>query len=128
MVNSSTHFLKFVQLNLHKSKSATQQLILNMEQNNIDCALIQEPHCYRGSLVGYPSCYRIYYDVNSENIKAAIIIRSKVLSIFVDYETTDYNMVTLDIRFQPTTFTLFPIILNLPEILIMIFIKLIQFF
>ncbi|GFV39543.1 hypothetical protein TNCV_1367841 [Trichonephila clavipes] len=48
-----------VPLNLHKSKSATQQLILNMEADNIDCALVREPHSYRSTLPGYPSTYRL---------------------------------------------------------------------
>ncbi|GFX67941.1 hypothetical protein TNCV_1271891 [Trichonephila clavipes] len=43
--------LRILQLNLYKSKSATQQLILNMEARNIDVAMVQEPHSYKGFLV-----------------------------------------------------------------------------
>ncbi|GFY61996.1 hypothetical protein TNIN_202121 [Trichonephila inaurata madagascariensis] len=48
-----------------------------MEADNIDCALVQEPHSYRSSLPGYPSTYRLFYDPNSDIIKAAIILRSR---------------------------------------------------
>ncbi|XP_035230383.1 uncharacterized protein LOC118202327 [Stegodyphus dumicola] len=99
--------LKCVQLNLHKSKSATQQLILNMEADDIDCALVQEPHYYKNFLPGYPGTYRLYCDPNSDNVKAAIIIRSRDLSTFLDYKNTDYNMVTLDITVGSTVLTLF---------------------
>ncbi|GFY73075.1 hypothetical protein TNIN_323151 [Trichonephila inaurata madagascariensis] len=78
-----------------------------MEADNIDCALVQEPHSYRSSLPGYPSTYRLFYDPNSDIIKAAIIVRSRHLSIFIDYKNTDYNMVTLEVITGSTSFTLF---------------------
>ncbi|GFV63821.1 hypothetical protein TNCV_2278251 [Trichonephila clavipes] len=107
MIRSDNQVLKCVQLNLHKSKSATQQLILNMEADNIDCALVQEPHSYRSTLPGYPSTYRLFYDPNSDIIKAAIIVRSGHLSTFIDYKNSDCNMVTLEVIAGSTAFTLF---------------------
>ncbi|GFX04637.1 hypothetical protein TNCV_2773681 [Trichonephila clavipes] len=73
-----------------------------MEADNIDCALVQEPHSYRSTLPGYPSTYRLFYDPNSDIIKAAIIVRSRNLSTFIDY-----NMVTLEVIAGSTAFTLF---------------------
>lgn len=107
MVKSVKQDLKCVQLNLHKSKAATQQLVLNMETDDIDCALVQEPHCYKGSLPGYPSSYRLYYDSNSDIVKAAIIVRSHNLITFLDCKNTDYNMVSLDVSIGTSAFTLF---------------------
>ncbi|GFY39661.1 hypothetical protein TNIN_48501 [Trichonephila inaurata madagascariensis] len=107
MITSDNHVLKCVQLNLHKSKSATQQLILNMEADNIDCTLVQEPHSYRSSLPGYPSTYRLFYNPNSDIINAAIIVRFCHLSTFIDYKNTDYNMVTLEVITGSTACTLF---------------------
>ncbi|GFY52470.1 hypothetical protein TNIN_229902 [Trichonephila inaurata madagascariensis] len=72
-----------------------------MEADNIDCELVQEPHSYRSSLPGYPSTYRLFYDPNSDIIKAAIIVRSRHLSTFID------NMVTLEVITGSTAFTLF---------------------
>ncbi|GFS52361.1 retrovirus-related Pol polyprotein from type-1 retrotransposable element R1 [Trichonephila clavipes] len=63
-----------------------------MEADNIGCALVQEPHSYRSTLPGYPSTYRLFYDPNSDIIKAAIIVRSRHLSTFIDYNNSDYNM------------------------------------
>ncbi|GFT31941.1 hypothetical protein TNCV_3468081 [Trichonephila clavipes] len=107
MIRSDNQVLKCVQLNLHKSESVTQQLILNIEADNIDCALVQEPHSYRSTLPGYPSTYRLFYDPNSDIIKAAIIVRSRHLSTFIDYKNSDYNMVTLEVIAGSTAFTLF---------------------
>ncbi|GFX40889.1 uncharacterized protein TNCV_3761101 [Trichonephila clavipes] len=67
-----------------------------MEADNIDCELVQEPHSYRSTLPGYPNTYRLFYDPNSDIIKAAIIVRSRHLSTFIDYKNSDYNMVTLE--------------------------------
>ncbi|GFV82079.1 hypothetical protein TNCV_3152771 [Trichonephila clavipes] len=83
------------------------QLILNIEADNIDCALVQEPHSYRSTLPLYPSTYRLFYDPNSDFIKAAIIVRSPHLSTFIDYKNSDYNMVTLEVIAGSTAFTLF---------------------
>ncbi|KAF8764959.1 RNA-directed DNA polymerase mobile like protein [Argiope bruennichi] len=91
---SQTH-LRVIQLNLHKSKCATQQLILNMESRNIDIALVQEPHSYKGTLPGFPSSYRVFYSQNSDLIKAAIIVRNRNISAFLDVNYLDYNMVTV---------------------------------
>ena len=89
--------LKFVQLNVHKCKAATQQLIMMLESENVDVALIQEPYCYKGNLPLYPKSYKIYFDIKSEVIKAAIIIRNTKLHPFLDLNSTHYNMVTIDI-------------------------------
>ncbi|GFW44981.1 hypothetical protein TNCV_4512951 [Trichonephila clavipes] len=78
-----------------------------MEAYNIDCALVQEHHSYRSTLPGYPSTYRLFYDPNSDIIKAAIIVRSRHLSTFIDYKNSDYNMVTLEVIAGSTAFTLF---------------------
>ncbi|GFY06324.1 hypothetical protein TNCV_2681151 [Trichonephila clavipes] len=78
-----------------------------MEADNIDCALVQEPHSYRSTLPGYPSTYRIFYDPYSDIIKAAIIVRSRHPSTFTDCKNSDYNMVTLEVIAGSTAFTLF---------------------
>ncbi|GFY13766.1 hypothetical protein TNCV_4961351 [Trichonephila clavipes] len=94
-----------------------------MEADNIDCALVQEPHSYRSTLPGYPSTYRLFYDPNSDIIKAAIIVRSRHLSTFIDYKNSDYNMVTLEVIAGSTAFTLSLTISSLQKTLTRIFIK-----
>ncbi|XP_035215182.1 zinc metalloproteinase nas-4-like [Stegodyphus dumicola] len=93
MVRSEKLVLECMQLNLHKSKSATQQFILNNETDNIDRTLVQELHCCKSSLLGYPGTYRL--DSNSDTVKTTIIVRSHDLSDFFDSKNTDYNTVTL---------------------------------
>ncbi|GFY69801.1 hypothetical protein TNIN_434211 [Trichonephila inaurata madagascariensis] len=77
-----------------------------METDNINCALVQEPHSYRSCLPGYPSTYRLFYDPNFDIIKA-VIVCSRQLATFIDYKNTDYNMVTLEFIVGSTVFTLF---------------------
>ena len=89
--------LRVIQLNLHKSKFATQQLIVYMESFNIDVALIQEPHSFNGNLPGFPGFYKLYYDRDAETAKSAIILRSRNFSGFFDYKNSDYKMVSVDI-------------------------------
>lgn len=97
MANNSKSRLKFVQINLHKSKIATQQLILNLESNDIDIALVQEPHVFRGGLPGFPGSYRIFFDTRSQVVKAAIIVRTSAITVFSDIQNCDYNAVTVDV-------------------------------
>ncbi|PRD25852.1 UNVERIFIED_CONTAM: hypothetical protein NCL1_39713 [Trichonephila clavipes] len=87
--------LRILQLNLHKSKSATQQLILNMEARNIDVPMVQEPHSYKGSLPRFQSSYRVFFSHSFDIIKAAIIVRNRNISIFMHLNYLDYNMVTV---------------------------------
>ncbi|GFY60472.1 hypothetical protein TNIN_92411 [Trichonephila inaurata madagascariensis] len=86
---------------------ATQQLILNLENDNVDVALIQEPHCFRGKLPGFPNTYKIFYDTTSEVIKAAIIVRNMTITVFSDPRNLDYNSAMIDISFGAYDFTVF---------------------
>ncbi|GFX56988.1 hypothetical protein TNCV_3701531 [Trichonephila clavipes] len=76
---------------------ATQQLILNLENDNVDVALIREPHCFKGKLSGFPNSYKIFYDTTSEVIKAAIIVRNMAITVFSDPRNLDYNSEMIDI-------------------------------
>ena len=107
MVNNNNCVVKFVQINLHRCKAATQQLVLNMEANDVAVAFVQEPYCFRGFLPGFPSTYRIYQDFKSEVIKAAIIVRATFLTAFLDLRFLDYNMVTIDIILNNKKYFLF---------------------
>ncbi|GFV02749.1 hypothetical protein TNCV_1452551 [Trichonephila clavipes] len=72
-----------------------------MEADNIDCALVQESHSYRCTLPGYPSTYRLIYEPNYDIIKAAIIVRSRHLSTFIDYKNSDYKICKSELWFSP---------------------------
>ncbi|GFS85073.1 hypothetical protein TNCV_4222621 [Trichonephila clavipes] len=96
--------LRILQLNLHKSKSATQQLILNMEARNIDVAMVQEPHSYKGSLPGFPSSYRVFFSHSFDMIKAAIIVRNRNISTFLDQNYLDYNLVTVRLNINRVSY------------------------
>ncbi|GFY51551.1 hypothetical protein TNIN_194021 [Trichonephila inaurata madagascariensis] len=59
-------------------------LILNMEARNIDVALVQEPHSYKGTLPGFPASYRIFFSHSLDIIKAAITVRNRNILTFLD--------------------------------------------
>ena len=84
MVNNNNCVVKSVQINLHRCKAATQQLVLNMEAIDVAVAFAQEPYYFRGFLPGFPSAYRIYQDFISDVLKTAVIIRSSFLTAFLD--------------------------------------------
>ena len=44
----------FHQINLHKSKSATFELFMQLEPLSNFAALTQEPHVYKGNITGMP--------------------------------------------------------------------------
>ncbi|GFY74146.1 hypothetical protein TNIN_60571 [Trichonephila inaurata madagascariensis] len=90
----------------YRENQATQQRILNLENNNVDVALIQEPHCFRGKLPGFPNTYKIFYDT-SEVIKATIIVRNMAITVFSDPRNLDYNSAMIGISFGAYDFTVF---------------------
>ncbi|GFS33777.1 hypothetical protein TNIN_447451 [Trichonephila inaurata madagascariensis] len=74
-----------------------------MEARNIDVALVQEPHSYKGTLPGFPSSYRVFFSHSFDIIKAAIIVRNRNISTFLDLNYLDYNMVTVRLNINRTT-------------------------
>ncbi|GFY56131.1 hypothetical protein TNIN_98011 [Trichonephila inaurata madagascariensis] len=120
--------LNFVQINLHKSKKATQQLILNLENDNVDVALIQEPYCFRGKFPGFSNTYKIFYDTTSEVIKAAVIVRNMATTVFPVQGIVITILQRLTSPLKVTILLFSHIISNLLLILIWIYEKLSSYF
>ncbi|GFU71012.1 hypothetical protein TNCV_4487751 [Trichonephila clavipes] len=92
---------------LKKFQYATQQLILNLENDNVDVALSQETHCFKGKLPGYPNTYKKFYDTTSEVIKVATIVRNMAITVFSDPRNNEYNSAMIDISVGGYDFTVF---------------------
>ncbi|GFW42357.1 hypothetical protein TNCV_239541 [Trichonephila clavipes] len=75
-----------------------------MEARNIDVAMVQEPHSYKGSLPGFPSSYRVFFSHSFDMIKAAIIVRNRNISTFLDQNYLDYNLVTVRLNINRVSY------------------------
>ena len=85
--------MKFVQLNTQHKKVAMDNLFRDMCEQNIDCAIIQEPYISNKSetIPGLPPEYKQYH--NGVNSATAIIIRSTIKHFFVSEYTTERQTV-----------------------------------
>ncbi|GFT36004.1 hypothetical protein TNCV_4343101 [Trichonephila clavipes] len=75
-----------------------------MGARNIDVAMVQEPHSYKESLPGFPSSYRVFFIHSFDIIKAAIIVRNRNISTFLDLNYLDYNMVTVRLNINRVSY------------------------
>ncbi|GFY35802.1 hypothetical protein TNCV_4841791 [Trichonephila clavipes] len=75
-----------------------------MEARNIDVAMVQEPHSYKGYLPGFPSSYRVFYSHSFDMIEAAIIVRNRNISTFLDQNYLDYNLVTMRLNINRVSY------------------------
>ncbi len=84
--------MSFRQLNLHKSKIATANLVEEAAKasNFIHC--LQEPHVYKGSLPGYPSNANLYY--SKESHPRTAIFGSKNLNLWFAPEFSSGDITT----------------------------------
>lgn len=77
--NKSTSQIRLVQINLNHSKSASENLLIYLNTNNIDVSLIQEPWVNKGKVKGLEhSLFTLFYLGSSEDIKprSCILIRN----------------------------------------------------
>ncbi|GFV45347.1 hypothetical protein TNCV_2824911 [Trichonephila clavipes] len=94
-----------------------------MEADNIDSALVQEPHSYRSTLPGYPSTYRLFMILILTLLRQLLLFVLVIFRLFIDYKNSDYNMVTLEVIAGSTVFTLFSYYFEPSKTLTRIFIK-----
>lgn len=65
----------FTQINLHQSSGATLHLVRGLAATHTYIALIQEPSCKKGSVVGLKNAGTVYYGNCSERPRACIVTR-----------------------------------------------------
>lgn len=95
--------LRVVQINLHHSRAATDDLLLFMAEENIDVALIQEPWLSGAAIQGLRSKHYELLYTNKEGKLRSCILVSKKLNFLVSYRfsTCDLTVAVCDRKNEP---------------------------
>ena len=76
--------LQVVQINLHHCEAASEDLMLSMEQEGIDIALIQEPWLVRDKIRGLKAKgYDLFFLQKTGKKRACIVARSSLKLILL---------------------------------------------
>ncbi|XP_054734540.1 uncharacterized protein LOC129242002 [Anastrepha obliqua] len=91
--------LKVLQINLHKSKNASAELLLNIEGVGYDVALVQEPWIASGNIVsGLKSQnYNTYIPIVKNKVRTAMLVKKSICS-YIDHNLSsdDLTVVALE--------------------------------
>jgi hypothetical protein len=78
-IHTYIHTVKFVQINLHRSKAASATICQQPAEGKADIALIQEPWVHRGQVRGSTNSRGTIYSVAPENnARSCIYIRNHI--------------------------------------------------
>ena len=91
--------LKILQLNLHKSKLASAELLLTLEEESVDVALVQEPWIASGNKIAGlgSSNYSIFYPTTVSRARTAILVRKGIYAYLIsNYSTDDITVIALE--------------------------------
>lgn len=75
LVDSNSN-INFLQINLQKSRSATQNLKNTVDQTETDIIFIQEPYTIKNK-INYPNIWKTFYDQLADPPRAAIVCTNK---------------------------------------------------
>ncbi|KAH8272186.1 hypothetical protein KR018_009130, partial [Drosophila ironensis] len=91
--------MRVLQINLHKSKLASAELMLTLEAGPVDVALVQEPWIASGNKVSglrSPN-YNVYYMTTASRARTAILVRKGIYAYLLsNYSTDDLTAVALE--------------------------------
>lgn len=94
------HKLRFVQINLTHSRSASENLLIFMKQNNIDISFIQEPWIHRGRVKGLNDKeFTLFYKVLNEDSRprSAILVNKNIKCfLLTDYSDEDTTAIRIE--------------------------------
>ncbi|XP_043661532.1 uncharacterized protein LOC122625503 [Drosophila teissieri] len=91
--------LRVLQLNFHKSKIASAELLFALEQGSVDIALVQEPWITSGNAVAglKSSNYNLFYTPSvSRNRTAVLLWKGLHANLMSHYSTDDLTVVILE--------------------------------
>lgn len=92
--------INVIQVNLDRSFAATGHLVKYVVDNKVDIALIQEPYCLQGRVVGFPANFTCF----AFNSKAIVIVINKEISSSLITERCSDLTTTVLISFKNLTF------------------------
>ena len=73
--------VKFIQVNMNRAAVAQAELAINVVNNNLDLALLQEPVVYKGKLIQVPPGFEGFPSRTSETRPRAAIYSKKNLKL-----------------------------------------------
>ena len=76
MVNRNKNQTRCIQINLQHSRAATDSLMKQIEDNQIDVAFIQEPYTYNNKVIGIAKKFRTFNN-GKDRCRTAIVITNK---------------------------------------------------
>ncbi|XP_035224615.1 uncharacterized protein LOC118197216 [Stegodyphus dumicola] len=101
IVNTPTNSIKILQINLQKSKTATDNPIQFLTENHHDAVLVQEPYCHQGNPRNLPTTWNVFNQLNADpnnNPRAAIFVINRSWSPII--QTAKRDVVTIQITTQ----------------------------
>jgi len=88
--------LSCMQLNLHQSKPATDNLNLLMNEAHMDIALLQEPYVYQNQVTVISRKYRIFSSGQGKKT-AAIVVTYKSLSVLLVHQMLEEDIFVVEV-------------------------------
>lgn len=90
--------MRVVQINLHHSEAATDELLRFMEKETIHVALIQEPWLVANKVRGVRSRnYRLLSPTQEGKVRSCILVRKDINTFLLsNYSTCDLTVVALE--------------------------------
>ena len=88
--------LKCLQLNLHHSRLATDNLNKIIEEENIDILCIQEPYEIRKQITGFPRRLKIFIEGEGKH-RAAILVNNNRLDTILLKQLSDEDAVVIEL-------------------------------
>ena len=92
---TQTH-LRCLQLNLHHSRLATDNLNKIIEEENIDILCIQEPYEIRKQITGFPRRLKIFIEGEGKH-RAAILVNNNRLDTILLKQLSDEDAVVTEL-------------------------------
>jgi exonuclease III len=89
--------VRCIEINLQHSRSATDNLMKKMDDEEPDLILIQEPYEYRNRITGVDKKYRILFTAGTGKHRAAIIIINSTIDAILITKLSDEDTVLVEI-------------------------------
>ena len=92
--------IRFIQINLQHSKSATNNLMKVTNTEETDIIFAQEPYVYQNRPVGFGGSYRVFSAGTAKRRTAIITIRNDNIDAILLYKTSDEDTVVLELTYS----------------------------
>jgi endonuclease/exonuclease/phosphatase (EEP) superfamily protein YafD len=91
--------IRCMQINLQYSRSATDNIMNLIEQDDPDMIFIQEPYLYQNRMVGLKKSHRKYIS-HVDKSRAAIIITNNNIDAVLNKQLSNPDTVLIELRYN----------------------------